>query len=33
MEDMDMSYPKPTVDLAAIRRNYHAAERQEKGGR
>jgi PPK2 family polyphosphate:nucleotide phosphotransferase len=33
MEDMGMSYPKPTVDLAAIRRKYHAAERQEKGRR
>jgi hypothetical protein len=33
MEDMGMSYPRPTVDLAAIRRKYHAAERQEKGRR
>lgn len=32
MEDLDMSYPKPTVDLAEIRRKYHAAEHEEKEG-
>ena len=26
LESLDMSYPKPTVDLARIRREYHAAE-------
>jgi PPK2 family polyphosphate:nucleotide phosphotransferase len=30
MEGLHMSYPKPTVDLAEIRRKYHAAEREEK---
>jgi hypothetical protein len=29
MEGLQMSYPKPTVDLADIRRKYHAAEREE----
>ena len=29
MEDLDMSYPKPTVDLAEIKRKYHAAQREE----
>jgi PPK2 family polyphosphate:nucleotide phosphotransferase len=28
MEDMDMSYPPPSVDLAEIRRKYHEAARQ-----
>ena len=32
MEGLRMSYPKPTVNLAEIRRKYHAAEREEKGG-
>jgi PPK2 family polyphosphate:nucleotide phosphotransferase len=32
MEGLDMSFPKPTVDLAEIRRKYHAAARQEKEG-
>jgi PPK2 family polyphosphate:nucleotide phosphotransferase len=32
MEGLQMSYPKPTVDLAEIRRKYHAAKREEKGG-
>jgi PPK2 family polyphosphate:nucleotide phosphotransferase len=32
MEGLHMSYPKPTVDLAEIRRKYHAAEREEKEG-
>jgi PPK2 family polyphosphate:nucleotide phosphotransferase len=26
LESLNMSYPKPTVDLARIRREYHAAE-------
>ncbi len=30
MEGLQMSYPKPTVDLAEIRRKYHAAGREEK---
>jgi PPK2 family polyphosphate:nucleotide phosphotransferase len=30
MEDLHMSYPKPTVDLASIRRKYHAAKDEEK---
>jgi PPK2 family polyphosphate:nucleotide phosphotransferase len=30
MDDLHMSYPKPTVDLADIRRKYHAAEKAEK---
>jgi PPK2 family polyphosphate:nucleotide phosphotransferase len=30
MEGLRMSYPKPTVDLAEIRRKYHAAEREEQ---
>jgi PPK2 family polyphosphate:nucleotide phosphotransferase len=31
LEDLGMSFPKPTVDLAAIRRKYHAAALKEKG--
>jgi PPK2 family polyphosphate:nucleotide phosphotransferase len=30
LEDLHMSYPKPTVDLAAIRRKYHAAALKQK---
>lgn len=30
MEDMHMSYPKPSVDLAKIRREHHAAAAQDK---
>lgn len=30
MEDLGMSFPKPTVDLADIRRKYHAAVSEEK---
>jgi PPK2 family polyphosphate:nucleotide phosphotransferase len=30
MEDLGMSFPKPTVDLADIRRKYHAAVAEEK---
>jgi len=29
MEDLKMSFPKPTVDLADIRRKYHAALAEE----
>jgi len=32
MEELKMSYPKPTVDLAKIRRDYHAAVKEEKSG-
>jgi PPK2 family polyphosphate:nucleotide phosphotransferase len=30
MEDLKLAYPPPSVDLAAIRRKYHAAVKQEK---
>jgi PPK2 family polyphosphate:nucleotide phosphotransferase len=30
MKDLHMSYPKPSVDLEKIRREYHAAAAQEK---
>jgi PPK2 family polyphosphate:nucleotide phosphotransferase len=30
MEAMGLKYPEPTVDLAAIRRQYHAAEQDEE---
>ena len=30
MKDLDMRLPKPTVDLEAIRKEYHEAE--EKSG-
>jgi len=30
MEELGMSFPKPSVDLADIRRKYHAAERKEE---
>jgi PPK2 family polyphosphate:nucleotide phosphotransferase len=33
MEDMDMQLPKPTVDLAEIRRQYHQATEPEKSKR
>jgi PPK2 family polyphosphate:nucleotide phosphotransferase len=33
MEDLHMAYPKPKVDLADIRRKYHAAERAERRGK
>jgi PPK2 family polyphosphate:nucleotide phosphotransferase len=32
IEELDMAFPKPSVDLAEIRRKYHAAEREERGG-
>jgi hypothetical protein len=31
MEELHMSDLKPTVDLAEIRRKYHAAEREAQG--
>lgn len=30
VEDLPMSYPKPSVDLAMIRRKYHKAVKEEK---
>ena len=30
MEELSMAFPKPTVDLADIRRKYHAAAEKEK---
>jgi PPK2 family polyphosphate:nucleotide phosphotransferase len=30
MDELHMSYPKPTVDLADIRRKYHAAQQEAK---
>ena len=33
MEDLDMQLPKPTVNLAEIRREYHQAARGEKSDR
>src|SRR5213595_1005979 len=33
MKDMDMQFPKPTVNLAEIRRKYHQAVDQEKSDR
>jgi PPK2 family polyphosphate:nucleotide phosphotransferase len=30
MEELGMSFPKPTVDLAEIRRKYHAAAEEER---
>jgi PPK2 family polyphosphate:nucleotide phosphotransferase len=33
MEDLDMQLPKPTVNLAEIRREYHQAEDKGKPGR
>jgi polyphosphate kinase 2 (PPK2 family) len=32
MEELGMAFPKPTVDLAEIRRKYHKAEREERDG-
>jgi hypothetical protein len=33
MEALHMAYPEPKVDLADIRRKYHAAERADGGGK
>ena len=30
MEELKLSFPPPSVDLAAIRRKYHAAAKQQK---
>ena len=32
MDDMGLKLPPTHVDIADIRRKYHAAEREEKGG-
>jgi len=32
MEEMDMQFPKPTVNLAEIRRKYHQAAGKERSG-
>jgi PPK2 family polyphosphate:nucleotide phosphotransferase len=32
MADLDLAYPPPSVNLAEIKRKYHAAVRQEKDG-
>ncbi len=32
LESLDMKFPAPTVDLADIRRKYHAAQREEDAG-
>jgi PPK2 family polyphosphate:nucleotide phosphotransferase len=31
MDDMELTLPRPRVDLASIRRKYHAAKREERG--
>jgi hypothetical protein len=31
MDDMGLKLPPTHVDIAAIRRKFHAAEREEKG--
>ena len=33
MEELKLSFPPPSVDLAAIRRKYHAALKEEKVGK
>ena len=32
MDDLNLAYPAPSVNLEEIRRKYHAAVRLEKGG-
>jgi len=32
MDELGMSFPKPAVDLAGIRRKYHAAAEEERNG-
>jgi hypothetical protein len=32
MDEMGLKLPPTHVDIAAIRRKFHAAEREEKGG-
>jgi hypothetical protein len=31
MEDLKLAFPPPSVDLAAIRRKFYAAVKEEKG--
>ncbi len=31
MDDMGLTLPRPRIDLAAIRRKYHAAQREQRG--
>ncbi len=33
LEDLKLAFPQPTVDLADIRRKYHAAAKEEKGAK
>lgn len=33
MADLDLAFPKPSVNLADIKRKYHAAVEQAKGGK
>jgi PPK2 family polyphosphate:nucleotide phosphotransferase len=33
LEDLDMKMPEPSVDIAAIRRKYHAAAEEEKASK
>jgi len=33
MADLDLAFPPPSVNLADIRRKYHAAVREEKDGK
>ena len=32
MADLDLAYPPPSVNLAEIRRKYHAAAQEAEGG-
>ena len=32
MDDLDLAYPPPSVNLAEIRRKYHAAAHEDVGG-
>ena len=33
MEELKLKFPPPSVDLAAIRKKYHAAVKEEKDGK
>jgi hypothetical protein len=33
MEELKLAVPSPTVNLADIRRRYHAAQNEEKAGK
>ena len=33
MEELKLAFPKPTVDLDEIRRKYHQALEEQKGGK